>query len=116
MDRILFIIPLCPTIAPQAFHLAVQQIKQMRDPLLYQQLLPTYESNVGNLDPEHPLPSWNELGPYEQKWVDDTYRRNSEEKIKLEMELKTYTSNMIKESVRVRFITNLASYTSLTAR
>jgi hypothetical protein len=34
-------------------------------------------------------------------WVDETELKNSKERNKLEAELRTYTSNMIKESIRV---------------
>lgn len=36
------------------------------------------------------------------KWADEMTAKNAAEKIKLEVELKTYTINMIKESIRVR--------------
>lgn len=35
-------------------------------------------------------------------WVEETELKNAKERNKLEAELKTYTSNMIKESIRVR--------------
>ncbi len=73
----------------------------MRDTTLYQNLLYAYEQAVAVAGTGNPLPAWNELTPFDQSWVDETNRKNSEEKIKLEVELKTYTSNMIKESIRV---------------
>lgn len=44
----------------------------------------------------------------DQKWVDETNMRNQGERSKLEVELKTYSSNMIKESIRVRIIVSPA--------
>ncbi|THH00269.1 hypothetical protein EW026_g2236 [Hermanssonia centrifuga] len=73
----------------------------MRDTTLYQNLLYAYEQAVAVAGTGNPLPAWNELTPFDQSWVDETNRKNSEEKIKLEVELKTYTSNMIKESIRM---------------
>lgn len=44
---------------------------------------------------------WNEPTKWDLGAVDDLNRRNQEDKTRLEVELKTYTSNMIKESIRV---------------
>ena len=35
-------------------------------------------------------------------WVEEVTKKNVAERTKLEVELKTYTNNMIKESIRVR--------------
>ena len=35
-------------------------------------------------------------------WLEQVTTRNQSERVKLEVELKTYTNNMIKESIRVR--------------
>jgi COP9 signalosome complex subunit 1 len=37
----------------------------------------------------------------DQKWIEETLAKNQAERMKLEMELKTYSNNMIKESIRV---------------
>ena len=37
-------------------------------------------------------------------WVEEVTKKNVAERTKLEVELKTYTNNMIKESIRVRFL------------
>ena len=37
-------------------------------------------------------------------WVEEATKKNVAERTKLEVELKTYTNNMIKESIRVRFL------------
>jgi COP9 signalosome complex subunit 1 len=44
IDRLTHIIATCPSIAPEAFHIAVQHIHQLWDPSLYQQVLSAYES------------------------------------------------------------------------
>lgn len=51
---------------------------------------------------ESPLPDFSEVSTIDQDWVTKTTRKNTEERQKLEVELKTYSSNMIKESIRVR--------------
>lgn len=45
-----------------------------------------------------------EIPPLDTKWVEETVSKNQSERVKLEVELKTYTNNMIKESIRVRFM------------
>lgn len=47
------------------------------------------------------LPEVSEVAQLDPNWVEDTTKRNQTEKMKLEVELKTYANNMIKESQRV---------------
>ena len=44
-----------------------------------------------------------ELAELDVKWADETIAKNQADRVKLEVELKTYSNNMIKESIRVRF-------------
>lgn len=99
MDRLIQIISLCPSIAAQALQLALQDVFQMRDTRLYRAVLSEYDQ-IALANPEQ-LPAVATLAPLNQKWVEETNQRNQLERIKLEVELKTYTSNMIKESIRV---------------
>ena len=92
----------CPSIAPETFQLCVQHIHQTRDPSLYQNLLGAYEqltNNTSNTDLN--LPNMMELAELDVKWADETLAKNQADRAKLEVELKTYTNNMIKESIRV---------------
>jgi COP9 signalosome complex subunit 1 len=91
----------CPSIAPEAFQLCVQHIHQSRDPSLYQNLLGAYEQLANNTDLN--LPNMMELAELDVKWADETLAKNQADRVKLEVELKTYTNNMIKESIRVCF-------------
>lgn len=79
----------------------MQHIHQSRDPALYQVLLSAYEQT--SLLPGVELPSGMELAPLDTKWADEMMAKNQAERVKLEVELKTYTNNMIKESIRVCF-------------
>lgn len=90
--RLLHVIQHCPTLATQAFHLAVQRIQRTRDPTLYQAAVSHYNA----------LPGVTEQASVDQKWMDEVQVKNQSERNKLEVELKTYQSNMIKESIRVR--------------
>lgn len=89
----------CPSIAPEAYQLCVQHIHQSRDPSLYQNLLAAYEQLTSNTDLN--LPDMMELVELDVKWADETLSKNQADRAKLEVELKTYTNNMIKESIRV---------------
>lgn len=87
-----FIAEECEQLAPQALQLAVHLLTQTRDVILYQNTVQDYNSRPGTRD----------VIPQDTEWVETMSARNLKEKDKLETELKTYTSNMIKESIRVR--------------
>jgi hypothetical protein len=42
-----------------------------------------------------------DLAELDTKWSDEVITRNQSDRAKLEVELKTYSNNMIKESIRV---------------
>jgi COP9 signalosome complex subunit 1 len=114
VDRLIHIIAICPSIAPQALQLAVKQIQGLRDPVLYANALSTYEQLLSTTD--IPLPAASDVAQLDPKWLEDTMKKNSGEKVKLEVELKTYANNMIKESQRVcivSFLLELVRYGSL---
>ena len=71
----------------------------MRDTKLYRSVLSDYDQT--SLSYPEQMPSVSTIAPLNQKWIDETNQRNQAEHTKLEVELKTYTSNMIKESIRV---------------
>ncbi|KAG1720812.1 26S proteasome subunit RPN7-domain-containing protein [Suillus lakei] len=97
-DRLVHIISTCPTLAPQALKLAFAQIEELRDPTLYQTVMNAYD-NVADL-PEVQLPSTSELCSVNTVWCEEVAKKNQAERAKLEVELKTYSNNMIKESIR----------------
>lgn len=97
VERLIHIIPTCPSIAPQALRLAVKHSQTLRDPALYAQAVSTYES----LPSDAGLPPVEEVVELDSKWAEETAKKNLAEKTKLEVELKTYANNMIKESQRV---------------
>jgi COP9 signalosome complex subunit 1 len=59
---------------------------------MYQAVLNHHNGTVGQ----------QSMRPADQEWVEKTTARAQADKDKLEVELKMYTGNMIKESVRVR--------------
>ncbi|KAF8064961.1 26S proteasome subunit RPN7-domain-containing protein [Lyophyllum atratum] len=101
IDRLILILQTCPSIAQEAFQLAVQHIHQSRDPSVYQHVLTVYEQLSATPDLPVQLSNPMELAPLDTKWADETLAKNQAEKIKLEVELKTYSNNMIKESIRM---------------
>ncbi|KAG6816086.1 hypothetical protein H0H87_008748 [Tephrocybe sp. NHM501043] len=100
IDRLIHIVQTCPSIAPEAFQLAVQHIHQSRNPGLYQNLLSAYEHAAATPNLPTSLPNPVELAPMNMAWADETATKNQSERTKLEVELKTYSNNMIKESIR----------------
>ncbi|TFK28247.1 G protein pathway suppressor 1 [Coprinopsis marcescibilis] len=99
IERLIHIVLTCPSIAPEAYQLAVQHIHQSRDPTLYQTLLTAYEQSSVNSGVSFPSPY--DLAQLDMKWTDETTARNQADRTKLEVELKSYTNNMIKESIRM---------------
>ncbi|KAG8928014.1 hypothetical protein FRC02_007467 [Tulasnella sp. 418] len=87
--RLIFIANSCPPLAVQAYQLAIQYIQQTPDANLYLSTLTAHNAIAPN-----PIPQ-------DQKWLDDTISKNSAERDRLEVDLKTYASNMIKESIRM---------------
>ena len=74
----------------------------MSDTTLYSTLLAAYEQMT--IASSGDLPPLAEVHTPDQEWIDQVTQRNQAQRIKLETELKTYTSNMIKESIRVSAI------------
>ncbi|KAF9045267.1 G protein pathway suppressor 1 [Panaeolus papilionaceus] len=99
IDRLIHVMHICPSIAAEAYQLCVQHIHQSRDPSLYSLLFQTYEAAASTQGVS--LPPMGELSQLDTKWVDETVAKNQADKTKLEVELKTYTNNMIKESIRM---------------
>lgn len=91
VQRLLYIIGHCPTLADAAFQLAIQRIKTRRDTFAYSTALELYNASPGA----------SEQIEVDTAWLDAVNAKNTSEKNKLETELKTYQSNMIKESIRV---------------
>lgn len=104
MDRLIYIITHSPTLAPQALNRSLQLLTAptQRDTGLYEAILSAYKTTASQQGAE--LPSLEELIPDPTPfltWIEATNERNSTERRKLEVELKTYTGNMIKESIRM---------------
>ena len=98
MDRLVYIINICPSLAVPALQLATQHIFKTRDVDLYRNTASAYDVVAANAQ----LPPAAEVAPLDQAWYDEWTSKNLAERSRLEVELKTYTSNMIKESIRVR--------------
>ena len=101
VDRLLTIIASCPAIAPQALKLAFSHLYRLRDPSLVQAALSAYVSATA-LPEGQGLPPAGEVVDVDTAWIEEVTKKNVAERTKLEVELKTYTNNMIKESIRVR--------------
>jgi hypothetical protein len=89
INRLQFIAQVAPSLAIQALTIASRHVKSGRDISLYQAIL-TQLATATSQDIE-----------LDRAWIDKTTAQNATDKDKLETELKMYTGNMIKESVRV---------------
>lgn len=92
-----------PSLAARALTTALSllTLPNQRDTHLYQLLLTTYDHAVASDSSLLPLDKVvPDQSPYLQ-WIEETNAKNNAERTKLEVELKTYTNNMIKESIRM---------------
>ncbi|KIY42962.1 PCI-domain-containing protein [Fistulina hepatica ATCC 64428] len=99
IDRLLHLIHVAPSIAPYAFRMVIERIQKSRNPSLLQQAISIYEQTASSSS--ELLPSANDLVTLDTRWADETLARNQADRTRLEVELKTYTNNMIKESIRM---------------
>ena len=106
VERLLHIMSVCPTLAPQALQLAIAEALKGRDTSLYREIFSRYDRAHVELGDE--IPELSALASFDQQWVEETNAKNQAERTKLEVELKTYSSNMIKESIRVRLSVRLS--------
>ncbi|KAI6143789.1 26S proteasome subunit RPN7-domain-containing protein [Pisolithus tinctorius] len=100
IDRLIAIIVHCPSIAPHALTLAFQHLHRLRDPSLVNTVIGAYENVLGTQEGKG-LPPVADVVSVDVEWVEEVTKRNVAERTKLEVELKTYTNNMIKESIRM---------------
>lgn len=83
-------------LAPQAYQIALAHIQHGNaDVGAYLSVLNAYNNLAGV-----------ERIEADQEWVDRTINKNRKERERLEVDLKTYASNMIKESIRVRLLSS----------
>jgi len=106
MDRLIHIISLSPSVALQAFRKALQHltVPTQRDIEYFKTILAAYD--VVSSRPDVRLPPLEELLPDDtpyRAWIEETNERNNAERRKLEVELKTYTGNVLKESIRMAY-------------
>ena len=101
VDRLLAITAACPAIAPQALKLAFTRLYRLRDPSLVPAALAAYASAAA-LPEGQGLPPAADVVVVDAAWIEEVSKKNVAERTKLEVELKSYTNNMIKESIRVR--------------
>ncbi len=103
LDRLIYIITHSAALAPQALNRSLRLLTStQRDTGLYEVILSAYKTTASQ--PGVELPSLEELIPDHTPyltWIEETNERNSADRRKLEVELKTYTGNMIKESIRM---------------
>ncbi|KAF8126790.1 G protein pathway suppressor 1 [Boletus edulis] len=100
VDRLLAITASCPSIAPQALKLAFNHIYRLRDTSLVQAALAAYAS-AATYPEGQGLPPPGDVVVVDAAWVEEVTKKNLAERTKLEVELKSYTNNMIKESIRM---------------
>jgi COP9 signalosome complex subunit 1 len=103
IKRLQFIAGSCPSLAPQALGRALHYTLEGKDTTLYHNVLAQYNSVA---DPQ-------EIKELDAEWVEKTSTKAQAEKDKLEVELKMYTGNMIKESIRVSLVVQWFALTNL---
>lgn len=100
MQRLLYIGHSCPELSVEAFRLAALAAKECTvDVNLYRDAFQAYAAAVS----AHPEQETEPL-TLDQDWVTQARLAAQKENDKLDVELKSYQSNLIKESIRVSFI------------
>ena len=95
----------CPSIAQQALQLALAHIYRLRDPSLISSVISAYESVASSqAGISAGLLPVGDVVQVDIPWLEEVTKQNTAERTKLEVELKTYTNNMIKESIRVSLL------------
>jgi COP9 signalosome complex subunit 1 len=89
--RLIHIAALSPHLAPSALQLAINLLSKTPNVTLYLSTIADYNVLSSITEPLSP----------DSAWADEVTAKNMAEKNRLEVELKQYTSNMIKESIRV---------------
>lgn len=89
--RLIHIANHSPTLASSALQIAIPLILESSNTALYINTIQDYNALPSTTDPIH----------LDHGWIEEISSKNSIEKNRLEFELKQYTSNMIKESIRV---------------
>ncbi|KAI6039164.1 26S proteasome subunit RPN7-domain-containing protein [Pisolithus marmoratus] len=102
VDRLIVVIVQCPSIAPHAVtawgaNICVACVT-LRS--LVNAVISAYENVLGTQEGKG-LPPVAVVVTVDMEWVEDVTKRNVTERTKLEVELKMYTNNMIKESIRM---------------
>lgn len=113
-QRLIFIARSCPVLSLDAYALAAQTLKETTlDHALYSTTVQEHNTALNNFKKEcstaeHPSQAALSAAdkstlPLDSSWVDSTRRSSNRELDKLEVELKNYQNNLIKESIRVKF-------------
>jgi hypothetical protein len=105
IDRLIHVISHAPNLATPARSRALELLIEpsQRDTSLLQLIAAASTQSSDNtvsasqVDIDSVLPNASAY----RAWAEETTERNAEERTKLEVELKTYTNNMIKESIRL---------------
>ncbi|KAK9456543.1 26S proteasome subunit RPN7-domain-containing protein [Dipodascopsis uninucleata] len=93
IDRLLFIADRCPPLAKDALLLAITTLKKTQNVTKYEEAVEML-SKVDSHDP---------LATIDKAWVDEVSRSTRSVGDKLELELKSYKNNLIKESIRMGY-------------
>jgi len=113
-QRLLFIARACPTLALEAYTLAAATLKESTlDYTLYSTAIQEHNTALNNFkkecaSAEHPTQAALAAADktplaVDQSWADATRRSSNKELDKLEVELKNYQNNLIKESIRMGY-------------
>ncbi|KAK9461024.1 26S proteasome subunit RPN7-domain-containing protein [Lipomyces oligophaga] len=91
VDRLMYIAEHCPGLAIPSLQLAIRQLKQTRDTAQYEDAV----AKLNVLDPS------SLEATVDKAWLDRTEGEVRTEGDKLELELKSYKNNLLKESIRM---------------
>ncbi|EST08794.1 Proteasome component (PCI) domain protein [Kalmanozyma brasiliensis GHG001] len=97
-QRLMYIAQHCPSLRQTCSKAAAEYVKEhTRDVAAYQAMITTHntEPETGDL-----LPASQRIAA-DSEWIQSTQQRNNAEREKLELEMRNYQNNLIKESIRM---------------
>jgi COP9 signalosome complex subunit 1 len=91
VDRLVFIAERCKVLEAEAFRMALEEIKKSNCSLKYQVVTEKIAKRMGD------------SSVFDQNWIDSVEKRAAQVKEKLEFDLNTAKTQLIRENIRVSF-------------
>ncbi|KAF6017632.1 GPS1 [Bugula neritina] len=102
LQRLLFIADRCPSLQHEALRMALSTVMQTYNTMAYQSVHRKLSESItsGSMLPDALAGLVRNVPPLDTAWIDTTAKRAAQKLEKLDIDLKNYRGNSIKESIR----------------